>query len=119
MDLKLIGDNIRKFREIKNISREAMAAEMNMSVSGYGRLERGEVDLTITRLEKITSFLEIHISQVLNFDTTHIFNISNSGTIQDTGSMQGVHNTYNNQDHFKEKYIGKLEEEIMRLKTEK
>lgn len=118
MDLKLIGDNIRKFRELKNITREVIAAEMEMSVSGYSRVERGEVDLTLTRLEKIADILEVDVSKVLNFDATQIFNISNSGTIQDNASLQqGITNKYN--DEIKDKYIRNLEEQIERLKNGK
>ena len=48
-----IGDNIKKFRELKNITREQMASDLEMSLSNYSKIERNEIDLTISRIQKI------------------------------------------------------------------
>ncbi len=111
MDIKKVGDNIKKLRELKNISREWLAEKAEMSLSGYSKLERGEVDLTLTRVQKISEALGVSVSQVLNFDATQIFNISNNQNVQ------GVNNTQIYHDEYKDKYIAKLEEEIDRLKS--
>ena len=52
------------------------------------------------------------MSQILNFDATNIFNISNNKLVQGVKveTMQ-VHN-----DEYKDKYIKILEEEVERLK---
>lgn len=112
MDIKQIGDTIKKFRELKNISRETMAAEIDMSLSGYGKVERGEIDLTLSRIQKIAEVLKVDLQQVLNFDATQVFNITNNK------SVQGVNNTHIHSDEYRDKYIQKLEEEIELFKKQ-
>ena len=107
-----LGDTIKKFRELKNITRETIAAELKMSLSNYSKIERGEIDLTISRIQEIANILEIDMSQILNFDATNIFNISNNKLVQGVKvETMEVHN-----DEYKDKYIKILEEEVERLK---
>ena len=111
-----IGDTIKKFRELKNFTRESMAQEMEMSLSGYSKIERNEIDLTLTRAKKIADILGVDLSQLLSFDSSQIFNISNNSTVQATGAKAEQMNFYS--DHFKDKYIKMVEEENERLKKE-
>lgn len=108
-----IGDNIKKFRELKDITREQVAGELNMSLSGYSKIERNEVDLTVSRVERIAEILEVDLSQLLNFDATQIFNISNNQLVQGFGTTVENHN---HEDKYREKYIEKLEAENRNLK---
>ncbi|NBV36883.1 MAG: XRE family transcriptional regulator [Bacteroidetes bacterium] len=64
---------IKRIREDKNISREEMADKLNMSLSGYAKIERGEVALTILRLEQI--------GQILNYTSTEIIEMGNQNTL--------------------------------------
>lgn len=107
-----IGDNIKKFRELKNVTRETLAAELSMSISGYSKVERGEIDLTLSRIQKIAQFLGVDISQILNFDATQIFNVSNNKLVQGLGAKAENMSFYG--DEYKEKYIKMLEAEIER-----
>lgn len=66
--------NIRKIRELKSLTREYVAEEIKMSMSGYGKIERGEVDLTLSKLIKISKVLDVSIEFILKFDTTIFFN---------------------------------------------
>lgn len=65
--------NIRKIRELKNLTREYVADELKMSTSGYGKIERGEVDLTISKLNKIAEVLDVSIEFIFKFDVSHFF----------------------------------------------
>lgn len=107
--------NIKKFRELKDLTREQMAADLNLSLSGYSKLERGEIEITLNRLFEIATILEVDISQILNFDAKYIFNISNSQGVQ--GFDKGGNYHFNQEDKYREKYIQKLEEEIKALKS--
>lgn len=109
-----IGDNIKKFRELKNITREQMASDLNMSLSGYSKIERGDTDLTISKIERIAEVLGIDIAQLLSFDASQIFNISNNNTVQGIGAK--ADHMYFHGDEYREKYIKILEEENERLK---
>ncbi len=111
-----IGSKIKKFRELKNITREAMASEMQMSLSGYSKIERNEVDLTLSRIQQIAQILGVDISQILNFDASQIFNLTENHMVQGTGAKAKQINFYG--DEYKDKYIKMLEEENARLKKE-
>jgi transcriptional regulator with XRE-family HTH domain len=111
--MKKIGENIRKFRELKNMTREHIAAELKMSLSNYSKIERDEIDLTISRVQEIANLLEVDTSQILNFDASHIFNVSNNKLEKSVVGKVDHFHFYN--EHL-EKYIALLEKEIESLK---
>lgn len=65
--------NIKKIRELKNLTREYVADEINMSTSGYGKIERGEVDLTISKLNKIAVVFNVSVDFIFKFNPTNFF----------------------------------------------
>jgi len=115
--LETVIGNIKKFRELKNITREQMASDLELSVSGYSKLERGEIEITLKRLCEIAEVLDVEISQILNFNSQTIFNISNSQGVQ--GYDQGGSYHFHQEDKYREKYIEMLEKEIQRLSKNK
>lgn len=68
-----IHQSIRLARESKGISQEVMASELNMSCSGYAKIERGVTKLQFDRLQKI--------AQVLNIDVIELINLSDKGLV--------------------------------------
>jgi transcriptional regulator with XRE-family HTH domain len=66
--LQKVSNNIRLLREMMNLTREQMASDINMSLSGYGKMERGEVDITVSRLYEIADVLGVSPEVILNFD---------------------------------------------------
>jgi transcriptional regulator with XRE-family HTH domain len=77
---KDIAKNIKSIRELKNLTRDYVAAEMDMSTSGYGKIERGEIDLTISKLFRIAAIFDISISDLLFFDSSLFFSSHNDKT---------------------------------------
>jgi len=69
--------NIRKIRELKNLTREFVAAELKMSTSGYGKIERGDVDLTVSKLIEISNVLKVSTEFIFKFDVSIFFNDNN------------------------------------------
>lgn len=65
--------NIRKIRELKNLTREYVADELKMSMSGYGKIERGEVDLTVSKLIEIAKVLDVSTEFIFKFDVSVCF----------------------------------------------
>ncbi len=114
--MKEIIDNIKKFRELKSFTREMMADKLEMSVSGYSKLERGEVDLTLTKLYKIADLLEVSVSQILKFDASQIFNVSHNNVVNGVNGIEVKEQNNHYQDETKDKYIKLLEAEVERLK---
>jgi transcriptional regulator with XRE-family HTH domain len=66
--------NIRKIRELKNLTREYVAEELKMSMSGYGKIERGDVDLTVSKLIEISKVLDVSVEFIFKFDVSVFFN---------------------------------------------
>lgn len=109
-------ENIKKFRELKNLTRDELATQLDMSLSGYSKLERGDVELSVKRLYQIATILEISPSQILNFDASQVFNISNNQNVHAGNHSEQQGNFY--YDEMAKKYIAVLEAEIERLKAE-
>ena len=110
----IIISNIKKFRELKNITREQIADELELSASGYSKIERGEIELSVTRLIQIANVLDIEVSKIMNFDVTTIFNISNNTGMN--GQVK-VDNYTNSKDEYLDKYVKLLELENESLKS--
>lgn len=106
-------DNIKKFRELKNLTRDELADKLEMSLSGYSKLERGEVELTLNKLYRIADILEVSVSQILNFDASQIFTMTNN---QHAYGYINEQNNVCNPDEYKDKYIKMLEAEVERLR---
>jgi transcriptional regulator with XRE-family HTH domain len=69
--------NIRKIRELKNLTREYVAEELKMSMSGYGKIERGEVDLTVSKFIEIAKVLDVSTEFIFKFDVSVFFSETN------------------------------------------
>ncbi len=73
---KQVGIKIRQLRAIKGWSRQQLADKLDISVAGYGGIERGEVDIPITRLAQISEAFEIALPDLLGWNEKIIFNIT-------------------------------------------
>lgn len=60
-----IGKLIRKKRKEKEISQEKLALLCNIDRSYLGRIERGEVNITILKLYEISNILETNPKELL------------------------------------------------------
>jgi transcriptional regulator with XRE-family HTH domain len=109
-----IGSKIKKLRELKNDTQEYMAHQLHLSVNGYGKIERNDVDVTIGRLEEIAKILETDVMQILSFDEKMIFNIN-----QGNNNIYGLFQTQKiaNDEGFKQ-FIAHLQDENKFLRTE-
>ena len=54
-----INEKIRQLREQHQLSQENMADKLVMSVTGYDKIERGEVRSNLPRLEQISEVFDI------------------------------------------------------------
>jgi transcriptional regulator with XRE-family HTH domain len=81
--LKQIADNIRNLRTNKGYTQEDFAKLLAMSTSGYAKLERGEVDIPITRLKQIAKEFDVKITDLIHVggsSASIIFNMANNST---------------------------------------
>lgn len=65
-DLALsLGTKIREIRKAKGISQEQLALLTGIDRSYLGRIERGEVSVTVEKLDQIAKMLGINIKDLL------------------------------------------------------
>lgn len=104
-----IGLRIKNIREDKRLTQDYLAACLNVTQSNYGRLEKDDNRLTITKLIKIAEILEVKVSFLLNEKNDESISLNKNKNVN-------PHNTVNvisaDQDH-----INSLKEEILFLRT--
>ena len=74
-----VHEKIRTLREAKNWSQEDMAEKLNMSVSGYSKIERGETKTYIPKLEQIAEALNVDLVELIPQNGNHIYMSSGDG----------------------------------------
>jgi transcriptional regulator with XRE-family HTH domain len=91
MSMLEIGNNIRRIREIKNYTQEAVADKVGMSVSAYGDIERGKSDVNFTRLGEIAAALEVKPEEIVTF-ASNVFNnnVHDHGYAVNNGTVNNV-----------------------------
>jgi transcriptional regulator with XRE-family HTH domain len=102
----LVHERIRFFRQAKGWTQEEVADKLDLSPNGYGCIERGETDITLSRLEQLSQLFEIKLFQLLDADEKSVFN-----------NLMGTNNTYtqNNQLYCQ---LGIYPSEFLQLKIE-
>jgi transcriptional regulator with XRE-family HTH domain len=74
-----VQEKIRAMRETKNWSQEEMAEKLNMSVSGYSKIERGETNPHISKLKQIAQELEIDWLELMS-EGRHVYLINDNSS---------------------------------------
>ena len=65
---------IKQIRELKNFTQEHVATHLGLTTRAYSKIESGETQLTINRLNEISSILGVEPMEVLGFDDKQVFN---------------------------------------------
>jgi transcriptional regulator with XRE-family HTH domain len=68
--------NILRIREEKNLSREYVAGKLKLGESNYGKIERGEIGLTLDRLYEIAAVLKVQPEEILSYGKTKKGNVT-------------------------------------------
>ena len=98
---------IKQIRELKNFTQEYVAQQLGLSTRAYSKIETGETQLTINRLNEISAILEVQPMEVLGFDDKKGFNFYNSNDINNVKNI-----------NMPEKLIQQYEETIQALKEQ-
>ncbi len=71
MDFQLeeIGKRLKELREICDLSREAMARELEIDVETYRNYEKGKADFSISFLHKAANILGVDILDIMSGET--------------------------------------------------
>ena len=108
-----IGHNIKKLRELKNYTQSHIAEKLNMSISGYSKIENNKTELTISKIVAIAEILETDMASILNFDTKHVFYQNNN-----TNSVITGYNTNQYLNGNIETVLSRLQNDIQTLRQE-
>jgi transcriptional regulator with XRE-family HTH domain len=65
---------IKQIRELKNLTQDYVAHQLGLSTRAYSKIETGETQLTINRLNDISTILGVTAMEVLGFDDKQVFN---------------------------------------------
>lgn len=77
---KMIGNKIRSLRTLKELSQENVAEMLGISVTAYSKIERGETDVQLSRLNQIAQAFEVSIEEILNFGDKIAQSFNGNGT---------------------------------------
>lgn len=72
------NEKIRVLRKMNQLSQEEMAEKMNMSRSGYAKLERGESKLNFERLKQIADIFQVNLVELIAMANGTSFNFNES-----------------------------------------
>ena len=75
-----INEKIKRLRELHQLSQEQMAAKLNLSASGYAKIEQGERGLDFPKLEKIAIALGMELTELLEFNDKSIICLINENS---------------------------------------
>jgi transcriptional regulator with XRE-family HTH domain len=104
---------IRKIREIRNYSQEYLAQSLNLSVRAYSKIETGETQLTIRRLNEISQILEVTPLQILGFDEKQLF----SKQAYNMEENQALHAVNEAPAVYLQRRILQMEQELAQMKN--
>ncbi|MCG7501765.1 helix-turn-helix domain-containing protein [Tenacibaculum sp. Mcav3-52] len=61
------GKNLKKLRKEVELTQEDLANDCNISLSQIGRIERGEINTTISTLYVLAKALDIEVAELFKF----------------------------------------------------
>lgn len=101
---KKVGQRIRMFRAMRGLSQDNVADELGMTTGNYGKMERGEITISVNAVA--------HISKILKVSIAELFDEKPALILQDYAS------TYVTKSEFKqlEKEIHNLSKDLEKVK---
>ena len=105
---------IKQIRELKNLTQDYVASQLQLTTRAYSKIESGETQLTINRLNEISSILGIEPIEVLGFDDKQVFN--NYGKQEGNIGINHINIPEKLIQQY-EKTIQVLEDEVLLLKS--
>lgn len=63
----IIATNVSKLRVLRHLKREELSLLLGFDNSYISKLEKGKINITIDKLDKIASFFNVNIKELFNF----------------------------------------------------
>jgi transcriptional regulator with XRE-family HTH domain len=67
--IRLVGRNIKMFRLQQGLSQSQLAFEANIPTNQVGRIERGEINTSVSVILAIARVLNVHPRELFDFNT--------------------------------------------------
>lgn len=102
---KKVGQRIRMFRAMRGLSQDNVADELGMTTGNYGKMERGEITISVNAVAHISKILKVSIAEL--FDEKHPLMLQDYAT------------TYVTKSEFKhlEKEVQSLSKDLEKVKV--
>lgn len=65
--MEAFGKNLKKLRKKAELTQEDLANDCNVPLSQIGRIERGEVNTTISTVYAISKALDLNVEELFKF----------------------------------------------------
>ena len=65
--LKAFGLNLKKIRKQKHLSYRKVSQNCELDYSNISKIEKGEINITLTTINELASGLEVHPKELLDF----------------------------------------------------
>lgn len=110
---------IKKARELRNYTQEYMAQQLGMTQQNYSKLEKGEIGLSVERLEEVCKILDIRLEDLEKIDEKLIFQNNTFSFADGSSNINYADNQLfvNTIKHLYEELIKQLREENLYLKN--
>jgi transcriptional regulator with XRE-family HTH domain len=111
----LIGQKIKKLRELKNFTQSHVAEGIGLTQSAYSKMEHGETEVSYSKLEKVAGVLGMRPEDIISFNESMVFNVmhnthSNNGLVIQNGQLS------DNEKELYQDQIKLLKDEVAYLK---
>lgn len=116
--MKLLRENIRKIRELRNYTQEYMADQLGLSVSGYGKIERSDSDINLSRITQISEILNVSRAVLLEFNSDEILTHLQNEKATKTDQLKGKAISSNNHNGISDADLSTLMDIVRSLKEE-
>ncbi len=64
----MFGLKIKEIREQSNLSKEYVAIQMEISINDYNKIEKGKVNLKLSKLDRLVKILGTKKSEIFKLD---------------------------------------------------
>jgi transcriptional regulator with XRE-family HTH domain len=77
-----LPQKLKLIRSFKHWTQEEVAEKLGISTHAYAKIERGETDVNLSRLQQIAEVMDIGLSQLFGLDEKHVFNLADTHNTQ-------------------------------------
>ncbi|MGQ3013024.1 MAG: helix-turn-helix domain-containing protein [Flavobacteriales bacterium] len=65
-DALTIGSNIRRVRELRNLTQGAVARQLGLTTAAYSNIERGQTEVTLKRLYELAGIFNTDVDSLIH-----------------------------------------------------